>query len=332
MTFLSYMPSKAIKLVAGNEILTGDCNHNFNLHMRKVLSMENQKQTKNLADELKEPELVAQAKPREISTRDPITLKPHQVSAALYIDIEPYREMRGWRADSVPSPELARQVVIDKTATTDLLKSIGRDGIILNPLIINEHDIIISGNRRWVAALQLGLTSVPVEVKSFANEVKEKRAILDYNLYRQKTFSQRMREAELLREIAGGRAKQKMLAGRRDPTLILEEGSGKRHSRETAAIVGTQVRLGRDTLRKAQEIWSKAKEGDQKAAELIGALDRNGTSVNAAYNTLKKRQKPSRWQKLEPVDSGEVLACPHCKRPCRLLHVSDGNNRHRLMP
>ena len=173
---------------------------------------------------------------------------------------------------------------------------------------------------------------MPVEVKSFANEVEEKRAILDYNLYRQKTFSQRMREAELLREIAGGRAKQKMLAGRRDPTLILGEGSGRRHNRETAAIVGTQVRMGRDTLRKAQEIWSKAKEGDQKAAELIGALDRNGTSVNAAYNTLKKRQKPSRWQKLEPVDSGEVLACPHCKRPCRLLHVSDGNNRHRLMP
>ena len=87
--------------------------------MRKVLSMENQKQTKNLADELKEPELVAQAKPREISSRDPMTLKPHPVSAALYIDIEPYREMRGWRADSVPSPELARQVVIDKTDTTD---------------------------------------------------------------------------------------------------------------------------------------------------------------------------------------------------------------------
>jgi len=151
----------------------------------------------------------SEARPGEISTRDPITLKPHPVSAALYIDIEPYREMRGWRADSVPSPELARQVVIDKTDTTDLLKSIGRDGIILNPLVINEHDIIISGNRRWVAALQLGLTSVPVEVKSFANEVKEKRAILDYNLYRQKTFSQRMREAELLREIAGGRAKQK---------------------------------------------------------------------------------------------------------------------------
>ncbi len=274
----------------------------------------------------------SEAKPGEISTRDPITLKPHPVSAALYIDIEPYREMRGWRADSVPSPELARQVVIDKTDTTDLLKSIGRDGIILNPLVINEHDIIISGNRRWVAALQLGLTSVPVEVKSSANEVEEKRAILDYNLYRQKTFSQRMREAELLREIAGGRAKQKMLAGRRDPTLILGEGSGKRHNRETAAIVGTQVRMGRATLRKAQEIWSKAKEGDQKAAELIGALDRNGTSVNAAYNTLKKWQKPSRWQKLEPVDSGEVLACPHCKRPCRLLHVSDGNNRHRLMP
>ena len=78
--------------------------------------------------------------------------------------------------------------------------------------------------RRWKAALQLGLTSVPVEVRSFKNEIEEKQAILDYNRYREKTFSQRMREAELLKKIAGGRAKGRMLAGRRDPTLIFGEG------------------------------------------------------------------------------------------------------------
>jgi hypothetical protein len=33
-----------------------------------------------------------------------------------------------------------------------------------------------------------------------------------------------MREAELLKEIAGGRAKGGMLAGRKDPTLIFGEG------------------------------------------------------------------------------------------------------------
>ncbi|GAI29338.1 unnamed protein product, partial [marine sediment metagenome] len=202
-------------------------------------------------------------------------------------------------------------------------------------LVINEDGIIISGCCRWKAALQLGLTSVPVEVRSFKNEIEEKQAILDFNLYREKTFSQKMREAELLKEIAGRGAKRKMLAGRRDPTLIFGEGySAKRHNRETDAIVGAQVRMGKDTFRKAEEIWSKAKEGNWKAAELIGALDGSATSVHAAHTTLKKyehgldKPKLSRNQRLEPVDSGEVWTCPHCNKRFRLLH---GKNRHRFI-
>ena len=278
----------------------------------------------------------SEAKPGEKSSRDPVTLKPHPISAALYGEIDSYREIREWRADSVRTPELARVVVIDRTNTIDLLESIERDGILV-PLVISEDGIIISGCRRWKAALQLGLTSVPVEVRSFENEVEEKQAILDYNRYREKTFSQKMREAELLKEIAGKRAKQKMLAGRRDPTLIFGEGSPKRHERETAAIVGGRVRLGKDTFRKAEEIWIKGKAGDRKARELIGALDQGATSVNAAYNTLRKPEngadgpKPSRWDLLEPADSGELCTCPLCQKRFRLVHLLHGNNRHRLI-
>jgi len=268
----------------------------------------------------------------EISTRDPITLKPHPLSAALYGAIDPLVEISGWQANRP-----ARGSVIQRMDTTDLLESIDRDGIRV-PLVIKGDGIIISGCRRWKAALQLGLISVPVEVRSFENGIEEKQAILDYNQYREKTFSQRMREAELLKEIAGRRAKRKMLAGRRDPTLIFGEGySAKRHNRETDAIVGTQVRMGKDTFRKAEEIWSKAKEGNWKAAELIGALDRSATSVHAAHTTLKKyehgldKPKLSRNQRLEPVDSGEVWTCPHCNKRFRLLHLLHGRNRHRFI-
>jgi len=269
----------------------------------------------------------SEAKPGEISSRDPITLKPHPISAALYGGIPGYedREITGWRAREGVTAET---YVIQGMDTTDLLKSIDRDGILV-PLVINEDGIIISGCRRWKAALQLGLTSVPVEVRSFKNEVEEKQSILDYNQYREKTFSQKMREAELLKEIAGRRAKRRMLTGRRDPTLMLGEG----YRRETAAIVGARIRMGKDTFRKAEQIWNKAKEGDQKASELIGKLDEDATSVNAAYTTLKKYDnsldKPKLSRRLEPVDSGEVWTCPHCNKRFRLLHL--GINRHRLI-
>ena len=58
------------------------------------------------------------------------------------------------------------------------------------------------------------MTRVPVEVKSFADEVEEKQAIMDYNRTREKTFSQKMREADLIKEIAGSKAKKKMLTGK----------------------------------------------------------------------------------------------------------------------
>jgi len=246
----------------------------------------------------------SEAKPGEISTRDPITLKPHPLSTRLYGVIDPL-EISGWQAD-MP----ARGSVIQRMDTTDLLESIDRCGILM-PLVINEDGIIISGSRRWKAALQVGLTSVPVEVRSFKNEIEEKQAILDYNQNREKTFSQKMREAELLEEIVGRRAKRRMLAGRRNPTLIFGEGgSAKRHHRETDAIVGAQVRMGKDTLRKGKKIWNKAKQGDWKAAESIEALDEGATSVNAAYTTLRKYEnsldKPKLSRQLEPVDSGEV--------------------------
>lgn len=298
---------------------------------------------KSEIDELELLEVIAEAelnrsegKPGKICCRDPLTLKPHPVSAALYCEIDSYREIREWRPDRVNTMELARLAVIDRMNTMDLAESIKRQGILV-PLVIKEAGIIISGCRRWKVALELGLQSVPVEVKSFENEVEEKLAILDYNRQREKTFSQKMREAELLGGITGKSAKHRMLAGRRDPTPIFGEGfSAKRHKRETAAIVGTHIGMGSDTLRRGQQIWSKAKEGDRKAKELIAALDGGATSVNTAYNTLKKcengadQSKPSRWQRLEPVDSGEVCVCPHCNKPVRLVHLH-GNNKYRLI-
>lgn len=315
--------------------------------LRELLELpeadESRDAMKSEIEELKLLEVVAEAelnrsegKPGKISFIDPLTLKPHPISAALYEEIDAYREMRGWRIDSIRSPESARLSVIDRMNTIDLVESIERKGILV-PLVITEGGVIISGCRRWKAALELGLPQVPVEVEFFENEVEEKLAILDYNRQREKTFSQKMREAELLGDIAGKRAKHRMLTGRRDPTPIFGEGSSaKRHKRETAAIVGAHIGMGSDTLRRGQQIWSKAKEGDRKAKELITALDGGATSVNAAYNTLKKcengadQTKPSRWQRLEPVDSGEVYVCPHCNKSVRLVH-HHGNNKYRLI-
>jgi len=277
------------------------------------------------------------ARPGEISSVDPLTLKPHPISVALYVDLDSSQEMPGWRADSLLSPELARLAVLDRTNIMDLLESIKRNDIRV-PLVINEDGFIISGCRRWKVAVELRMKSVPVEVRSFKSEAEEKQAILDYNRYREKTLSQKMRESDLLKEIVAARAKQRMLAGRQDPTPTFGEGySPKRHERETAAIVGARVGMGKDSYRRGQQIWDEAKAGNRKAAQLILAVDRHVASVNGAYNALKKNMNgvdeptQSRWQRLKSVDSGEVCTCPYCHNRVQVVHAIDGNNKHKLV-
>jgi len=270
-------------------------------------------------------------KPGEYSFRDPKTLQPHPVSAALYLI-----GRDDWSIDTKQmTPLEASNEIMEKMDVNNIQDSIDHDGIRV-PLVITPEGIIISGCRRWKVARLLGLPSIPVEVKSFEDEVEEKRAILDYNRSREKSFSQKMREAELMKEIARIRATKKILTGRRDPPPMLGEGlPTKRHARETKAIAGSRIGIGAETFRKAEQIWNKAKEGNRKALGLIRNLDEKTTSINAVFNTLKKADNNvdppqlSRWQKGEPVDAGVTWICPHCDKTCRLFHLQNG--KHRLV-
>jgi len=269
-------------------------------------------------------------KPGEFTYRDPKTLQPHPVSAALYLA---GREGWGVRDKQMTPPEAANEIM-ERMDVSDIIDSIANN--LRDHLVINPQGIIISGCRRWKCAMLLRLTSVPVEVKSFQNEAEEKRAIIDYNRTREKTFSQKMREADLIKEIASSKAKRKMLAGRKDPPLNLVEGQNtKRYSRETTAVVGSQIGLGKDTFRKAEQIWNKAKQGDPKAIELVEKLDEKKTSVDAAYRILLKSTDKgnspllSKYQLAEPVGEGSSCTCQTCGKTYRLVHCQSG--KHRLV-
>jgi len=81
----------------------------------------------------------------------------------------------------------------------------------------------------------------------------------------------KMNEAELIKEIVAEEARKRMLAGVQvDPSLISDEG------RRTDKTVAKQVSLGgKDTYRKAEKIWDKAKAGNEKAKQAVKALDKD---------------------------------------------------------
>jgi ParB-like chromosome segregation protein Spo0J len=268
-------------------------------------------------------------KPGEFTFRDPKTLQPHPVSAALYLE-----GRYGFSTDAKQvTPLEASNEIMEGMDVRDLMDSIKRDGIRV-PLVVTPEGIIISGCRRWKCAMRLGLTRVPVEVQIFEKGAEEKLAIIEYNRYRDKTFSQKMREAELTAEIAGISAKKKIITGKKDPTPILGEGLPvKRHEKESRAIAASGIGIGTETFRKGEKIWNKAKQGDPKAIELVEKLDNKKTSVDAAFNIVKKVEnhadsRPlSKWQSAEPIGEGPICTCPTCGKSYRLVHCKSGKHR-----
>jgi len=173
----------------------------------------------------------------------------------------------------------------------DILGSIQEFGI-LTPLTITSENKIISGHRRWRCALTLELKTIPVEVKTYDDDLAEKRAILEFNRQREKTFSQKMNEAKLLKEVIAEQAKRnsdqsqslnRNINGTFQPTTL----AINRQCGRTADIVGQQVGIGkRDTFERAEKIWDKAQSGDIKAKILVKELDTGEKTISGAFNEL----------------------------------------------
>lgn len=95
-----------------------------------------------------------------------------------------------------------------------LRESIAEDGII-TPLVIDQDDTILSGHRRWRVARASGLAFVPVVVREIADPLDGERILIESNRQREKTTTQRQREADELARIIGAQARERMAdAGR----------------------------------------------------------------------------------------------------------------------
>jgi len=95
---------------------------------------------------------------------------------------------------------------------TDLKDQIIAYGKILDPLKVTENYVIISGHRRWKAATELGISTVPCEFVKFDTAEEELAALVLYNSKRNKTNEQKTREGITLAETLSIEAVQRRLA------------------------------------------------------------------------------------------------------------------------
>src|SRR5262249_52552057 len=150
-----------------------------------------------------------------------------------------------------------------------------------------------SGHRRLACALALGLGEVPCEVRSIPSGAARRRAILEYNRQRRKTFSQLMREADALEALMVAEARR-----RRDANLLQNRGqaserrdSDDRSGRTDAAVARALGLGGKDLYRQARAIWRVAQAGDPRARAGVAQLDAGSKTVHAAYKDLRRRDR-----------------------------------------
>lgn len=228
----------------------------------------------------------------EIEFRDPTDLEPHPLNDEIYADREAVDEQ--------------------------FVESVA-DGIV-EPVVI-EDDTIISGHRRVEAAKRAGLDEVPVRPASYDSSVERREAFLTHNEYRERTFSQKLREAMERENIERERARERQ--GTRtdlgdESTQHSDDEFGKTRDKIAKAV---NLGSGR-TYQKARTIWKSAQNGNSLAQEQVAKLDAGEQSIHGAYTQLTEAERESdesdddtaQQEKAESSKSGETDADQHQTR------------------
>ena len=153
-----------------------------------------------------------------------------------------------------PDPKQPR-TSIDDTDIHGLAQSIVTEGVI-NPIEVDEHFVIITGERRWRAAKLAGLITVPVKVMSYEGDARFMRQVIE-NIHH-----------NTMDEWDTANALKRCLA----------MWPGKRKERDHSAHTGTDIGLG----------WlaKKTGKGERFIQEKLSLLD-----MSHAFQTAIKEKK-----------------------------------------
>ena len=166
----------------------------------------------------------------------------------------------------------------------DLLESIKEIGI-LQPLHVTADGRIVSGHRRWRAARvarQDGVrVLIPVIRESYASQLDECQAIIEFNRYRIKTGQQLYNEGKALKEIEmkGARQRQSTSTGGAIPQLMENFPQAEGTTRD---IIAQSIGLG------SGRQWDKLEYVAEHKPQLLSEIKPDGISIHRAYDETKR--------------------------------------------
>ena len=156
----------------------------------------------------------------------------------------------------------------NETQQEELKKSIELNGL-LEPLVIDNKNTIISGHRRFLAIKELGWENCNCRLSYFENL---KIALVEMNRYRKKTTKEILKESEILTE---------------EYKSQIKRGSPKKNEKRTSknwSILNVSDKLGVSTTK-----LKKLKSIQTYEPSLLDDIDLGKTSVHMAYSKVREK-------------------------------------------
>jgi ParB family chromosome partitioning protein len=178
----------------------------------------------------------------------------------------------------------------DITKIAELAEDIRKNGL-LNPVTVMElgggEFQLLAGLRRVKAAQSMGLTEIEVNVVSISDAENALSIEISENEQREQfTYSEKMDYARLLEEIEKVKARERMLAGKKncEPDPVPQGAQGQ--VGKTRDIVSSKLGMGKTTYDRAKYVAENA------PPEVIEQLDKGERTIRGAYEELRAKEKP----------------------------------------
>jgi len=130
--------------------------------------------------------------------------------------------------------------------------------------------------RRVNACKRLGIEEVGYEIREYSDSL-----VIESNRYREKTWQEKLKEAEAIEKILKPEAEKNIRATQKNESSSAFQKSDKQINvlKETAATIG----MSHDTLHKAKVIA-------QERPELLKQVDEGKRSIHSSYSEIMRKK------------------------------------------
>jgi ParB-like chromosome segregation protein Spo0J len=186
----------------------------------------------------------------------------------------------------------------------DLVESIRANGLLV-PLTVKPDGVILSGNRRYKAAVELGLEEVPCVTAEPQSPEEEEIFIIEANRNRKKDVYQLYNEGVRLKAAYAaldGRKQryktndssesdEKSLSISAESAEIAQAKQPVRKTCSTSAAVASAIGMKDRTWQRLEHIANLAEMGNETAAELLQRINNEDLSLFKAERILRQSLK-----------------------------------------